>query len=113
MKSAPYFFSSLSTYSFEDVDFCIFSEKFGGMYSFYCMMFSSENESSKYKIYMTVHEYGALEDSEVCHKFEGRPFSIDGVKEGFMILSEKAVEKILRKSGENAICLSSTIRKTS
>jgi len=108
----------LNTFSFNDASFCIFLEKKDGMYFVCCLMFSSENECSKYKIEMAAHEEGSTsEDSEVCLKFAGKPVSIDRDRKDFMdlglLVSGKAIEKMLRKSRMNIFRLSFSIRKTS
>merc|ERR1719186_1073797 len=108
----------LNTFSFDDVCGCIFGEKIDGIYYVCCLMFSSEIECSKYKIEMAAHEEGSTsEDSEVCLKFAGKPVSIDCDKKEFMdlglLVSGKAMEKMLRKSRMNIFQLSFSIRKTS
>jgi len=116
LKSAANIASKLSTFSFGDASFCVFLEKHAEMYHFCCLMFSSENECSKYKIKMAVHEEVAKEDSEICHKFDGRPFSIDEDKEEILGLglsvSCKAMEKMMRKSRSNFFNLTFSIMKT-
>jgi len=75
----------LSTYFFEDVNICILIEKHAGLYYFCCLMFSSEDECAMYEIEMGVHEEGSTRTNSVgCHKFVGRPLSIDSDKEGFL-----------------------------
>ena len=80
-------------------------------------MFSLEKECSKFKIDMAVHEKGStMEDSKVCFKFAGNPFSIDGEKREFLqlglTLSDKQMEQIMKKSN-NSFSVSFSIRKTS
>jgi len=114
-KAGPVYWK-LNTFSYGDVSFGIFVEKHDEKYFFCSAMFSSERECSKYKIDMAVHEKdSSREDSEVCFRFDGKPFSIDGEKKEFLHLglsvSDKQMEQILKKSS-NSFSVSLYIRKT-
>merc|ERR1712096_536560 len=116
-QKAGFVFWKLNTFSFEDVSFGIFVEKHDEKYCFCSVMFSLEKECSKFKIDMAVHEKGStMEDSKVCFKFAGNPFSIDGEKREFLqlrlALTDKQMEQILKKSN-NSFSVSFSIRKTS
>ena len=117
LKSGANVVSPLSSFSFEDVSFCLFFEKNNEMNHFCCLMLSSENECAKYKIKMTVHEEVEKEDSEICYKFVGRPFSIDEDKEENkdlrLTVSVKAIEKMMSLNRSNGFFLTFSIKKTS
>jgi len=116
-KSAGIIVSQLGTFSLDDVSFGIFSKKHDEVYYFCCLMFSTEKECSKYKIRMAAHDDVAKADSEFCHEFVGRPFSIDEDQEEFMDLgmsvSGKVIEKMARKGRLNVFYLTFSIMKTS
>eukprot|EP00092_Neocalanus_flemingeri_P028599 GFUD01031056.1.p1 GENE.GFUD01031056.1~~GFUD01031056.1.p1 ORF type:complete len:367 (+),score=70.16 GFUD01031056.1:48-1148(+) len=110
-KSAPY---KLNTFTFEDISFCIYIEKRDWLYQFSIVMFASEDECSKYKIEMTVHERDATsDDSEVSFKLRGKPCSIDVDKKEFhgLKIDGKGMEQILSKSRTFAFSVSFSIRK--
>ena len=68
-KKSAIGWSPLYTFSFEDVSFGIFVTKHAGEYCFCSVMFSSEEECSKYKIDMAVHDRDSTrEASEACFK---------------------------------------------
>jgi len=84
----------LDTFSFEDVCFGIFAQKHAGEYCFCSVMFSSEEECSKYKIDMAVHDRDSTrEASEACFKLVRKPFSIDGEIDEFLPLGLTVSEK--------------------
>ena len=97
-----------------EMTFGIVPEKFVGIYYFSFVMFSEEEECSKYKLELTLHERASsIEGSEVSYRFCGRPCSIDGEKGklkylGLSVTSE-GMEQIVKKSANNAFSLSFSI----
>eukprot|EP00092_Neocalanus_flemingeri_P025904 GFUD01028071.1.p1 GENE.GFUD01028071.1~~GFUD01028071.1.p1 ORF type:complete len:364 (+),score=79.22 GFUD01028071.1:46-1137(+) len=113
-RKAKSAFYKLSTFTFEDISFCIYIEKRDWLYQFCFVMFASEDECSKYKIEMTVHEGGATrDDSEVSFKLCGKPCSIDVDKKEFhgLQVDEKGMKQILSKSRNIGFRVSFTIKK--
>eukprot|EP00092_Neocalanus_flemingeri_P019268 GFUD01020872.1.p1 GENE.GFUD01020872.1~~GFUD01020872.1.p1 ORF type:complete len:408 (+),score=70.37 GFUD01020872.1:68-1225(+) len=110
VKSAVY---RLNTFTFEDISFCIFIEKREWLYHFSLVMFASEEECSKYKIEMAVHEPNvSSEDTEVSFKYCGKPCSIDVDKEfNGLTVDAQGMEQIWSKSTNLAFSVSFSVRK--
>eukprot|EP00092_Neocalanus_flemingeri_P040011 GFUD01043580.1.p1 GENE.GFUD01043580.1~~GFUD01043580.1.p1 ORF type:complete len:390 (-),score=69.88 GFUD01043580.1:67-1236(-) len=111
VKSAVY---RLNTFTFEDISFCIFIEKREWLYHFSLVMFASEEECSKYKIEMAVHEPNvSSEDTEVSFKYCGKPCSIDVDKKEFhgLTVDAQGMEQIWSKSTTLAFSVSFSVRK--
>jgi len=91
----------VSTFSYDDKNFVVFPEKNDNIYYISVVMFASEEECSKYKIEIAVHEYDTIEDDcDTSFRFCGKPCSIDQMKMkqkyfGLSVAS-KCMEQILK-----------------
>ena len=95
--------------------FGVFSKKSKGQFYFVVVMFATENESSKYKFKLVVHDSEKdVESSEMVVRFEGNPVSID-VMQGEVKLygtCSQFMKKMLSKSNtQNIFCISFEIFK--
>ena len=80
-RSDPKLVWNVSTYSFDGKNFVAFPAKYDNIYYFSVVMFASEEECSKYKIEIAVHEYDTIEDDcDASFRFCGKPCSIDQLK---------------------------------
>eukprot|EP00092_Neocalanus_flemingeri_P087217 GFUD01110021.1.p1 GENE.GFUD01110021.1~~GFUD01110021.1.p1 ORF type:complete len:338 (+),score=71.96 GFUD01110021.1:91-1104(+) len=109
MRSIPTIEWKLTIYTYEDVDFAILLKKQDGLYYFSMVMFSSEDECSKYKVEMTVHD---RDSTDVSFNFIGTPCSIDGDKIKLKYLglavTSNGIEKVLRAKSNNTFEFSLT-----
>jgi len=92
--------------SLTQLSFTLIVETLNGIYYFSLVMFSSEDECSKYKIEMTVHDRDSTcQDAEVSFRFCGTPCSIDEENEKLknhgLMVNRDGLGKILRKSSSS------------
>jgi len=107
---------TVSTFSYQDVNFAVFPKKFDHFYHFVMVMLSKD-ECSKYKIEMEVHEHDSTssQDSEVSFRYFGKPCSIEEDKKEQKYLgltvNNRGMESILKKSKDNTFSMSFSLSK--
>merc|ERR1712181_921 len=94
-----------SVFSFGGVKFAVFPVKSESFYFFSVVMLEDKSECSKYRIELIVHEEASTsQDSEVSHKFCGKPSSIDEheaeMKYLELTVSNRGMTEILQKNVE-------------
>jgi len=106
---------SLNIFSFSGETFAVFPNKVQGQFFFVLVMFNTEEESSKYKFEIVVHEQQkSVENSELKVRFEGSPVSVEVLKKEMSLYcaSELMMQKILNKShNKKMFNLSFKVRK--
>ena len=97
-------------YAFAGEIFGVFPLKSDGHFYFVIIMFASENECSKFKFEMIIHEHGkGFLEFENTVKFSGSPLAIDVKKEELKLYG--ASDKLMTKMLKNTVSFSFKIMR--
>jgi len=101
IQASPIISWLVRVYSFSGEVFAVFPNKCGGQFYIQVVMLAVQNQCSKFRFEVVVHEEGTtVSDSRMTARFDGEPLSIDLKKKDLNLFgtSEKLIAKLLEKS---------------